>query len=294
MRSSAPRVRFFSALATAVLLTVMSGGTGLAFDPETEGYVRWEFKPPPRHKNGAASVSLNLVSSDGKPLSEASWYYKATPLASFRMVDDSAGTAIVRGSFGDGDNTLTIDSGVYLFVELMGTAVLDGKRHYAQTHGLLFGESLAVEPPEPGGGPEPDWPSFAFSGSGEIYWPQTGHTFVLSPKGDRGIGEFTAMTPTGKALGEYVDTDGGRGFVPATDKELNAMGATASKPVFFVAGIPDGGSVSYTIYVHRSRYGGEKLNLGFVVFSSTFVGTSFVLILFFRRRRVLRHVAQES
>jgi hypothetical protein len=287
--------QFFS-IFTPVFLSITFLLSGALFPdapaaPENPSYIRWEYQPPPRHRNGAAEINLNLVSSDGSPVSDGFWYYKATPLISFRRVMETAPPSTVTGFFKPGENTLNILSGQFIFVEAMGTAMLNGERHYAQTAVLLYGETGKVKPIK-SKAPQPLWPSFQFSGSGELYWPQTGHTFTLRARDGCQLGEVSAWSPEGRARGEYVNAEGGRGFVPAADKKLNDQGSAASKPIFFLAEIPGGGSVSYTIYIHRNRYAGENLNLGLIVFFSALTGTGLILGLVFHKRRVFRHVAQ--
>jgi hypothetical protein len=264
----------------------------MADDSSPPPYVRWEYAPPPRHRNGLASVSLELKTSDGSPLKDAFWYYKATPLESLRRVNYKSKPSVVTGFFKEGENFLQISTGQYIFVEAMGSAVINGSRHYAQTVFLMYGQALDPKPIR-SRGVEPHWPSFNFVGSGDIYWPQTGNAFTLTPKGDIPLGEVSAWSTNGRAMGEYIQTEKGRGFVPATDKELNDLGSAASKPIFFLASEPDGGNVSFTIYVHRNRYAGENINLGLIVLFSSFIGTSLILAFVFWKRRAFRHAAQE-
>jgi hypothetical protein len=254
--------------------------------------VRWEYKPPPRHRNGLATARLELKSSDGSALREAFWYYKATPLESFRRVNYKNKPSVVTGFFREGESELSITTGQYIFVEVMGTALLGETRHYAQTVLLLYGQAMDPKPIRSTGA-EPIWPSFDFVGSGDIYWPQTGNTFTLSSHGNSSLGEVSAWAPEGRAEGEFIQTERGRGFVPATDKELNKLGSAAAKPIFFLASVPDGGNVSFTIYVHRNRYAGENIPLGLLVLFSALIGTSLVLAVVFHRRRAFRYAAQE-
>jgi hypothetical protein len=275
----------FSALA----LFLFSEATLLAADPEP--YIRWEYKPPPRHRNGMAGIHLFLASSDGSPITEAFWYYRLINLEDFREIDFQAPPTIVTVFFTPGENELIIDSGAVVLVEVMGTGLLHGTRSYAQTASLLFGESKGFKPVT-SNGPEPSWPSFQLIRSGETYWPQTGQSFTMVPAPGFAIGEFAAYEQTGVAKGEFVIGHNGRSFIPASDPQLNAQGSAASKPVYFVAPLEGGGSLSYTIYVHRNRYGGEDINLGLLVFFTGFIATGLVLGRLFYKRRALRHAAQ--
>lgn len=275
----------------ALLLSLLFLGEGLLCAAEQDPYIRWEYKSPPRHRNGMAGVNLFLTSSDGAPISDAFWYYRIISLENFREVNFQLPPIIISGYFEPGTNELVINSGKYILVEIMGSAILHGKRSYAQTGALLFGEGKGYQLPE-SNGPEPIWPSFMLIRSGETYWPQTGQSFTMIPRPDFGIGEFAAYEATGPASGTFENGPHGRSFIPAADPKLNAQGSAASKPVYFVAPLEGGGNLSYTIYVHRNRYGGENMNLGLIIFFSGFVVTVFFLARVFYLRRALRHAAQ--
>jgi hypothetical protein len=288
------KVFFYFIVVGLCFFWVMDSGFCLAEESDMGSYIRWEYKPPLKQRNGTSYIEPMLLSSNGDAISEGFYYYKATEFSSFRGGDIKAEPRIVKGFFKEGENTFSIESGAFTFIELMGTAILDGKRQYAQCGFMLLGETRFYDPIKATSGPEPIWPSFIFMGSGEMYWPQIGHTFTLIPKGETKIGDYKAFNKDGLANGEYVNTGNGIGFIPGTDKELNDLGSQASKPLFFVAKTSDGGNLSYTIYIHRNRFQGENINLGLMVFFMSFGITSFILVIFFmQKRKVLRHVTSE-
>ncbi|MDR1039851.1 MAG: hypothetical protein LBR80_06705 [Deltaproteobacteria bacterium] len=266
-------------------------------------YVRWEFSHPAYHSNGPVIVELFLVSGDGSPLEDASWFYRATNLSSYRSVVESGEAPVLRaGTFEAGpaeggefarearwpagifspvvteggrapsDLRLILSSGGYIKAEVMGAATVRGVRCYAQTAMLLVGDS-------PGGtrlqsnAADPRWPSLAVGGPGNVYWPQTGETYTLGAPGGSLSGPVWAWRDGGPVPGEFGEAEDGVNFTPAADPELSGHSTAASKPVFFVTGTADGGTLAYTFYVHRPRYAAMDVPLGMGVAAAAFAVT---------------------
>lgn len=262
------------------------------------------------------------MSGDGSPLEDASWFYRLLPLASYRELLATKDEPVMRaGSFGEGGNEagefagardpspsvfrlgegggfkaegglkLSLASGSYVMADVMASAVVRGRRCYAQTAMLLFGDSMGARGPETNSG-VPPWPSFDFVGSGDLYWPQTGNAFTLTARGWSPSGPVLAWGDGGPAAGEYAVAENGVSFTPAHDPELSAESSAASKPIFMVAGTTDGGSLCYTFYVHRSRYAGADLHLGVTVAFSAFLLAGLGIAAFRAAGRLPRHAAQ--
>jgi hypothetical protein len=186
---------------------------------------------------------------------------------------------------------LVVSSGSFVMLEVMGTALMHGKRCYAQTGLLLFGDSSGGSP-RVSNVADPRWPSFRFRGSGDMYWPQTGQSYTFSYREGTVAGPVTAWRDGGKVPGEYAHGEDGVSFTPAHDPELAAQPSMATRPVFLVAATPEGGTLSYTFYVHRSRYAGADLPLGIALCSAAFLLTGLGLMAGYAARRAHRHAAQ--
>jgi hypothetical protein len=258
-----------------------------------EPFIRWEFKPPNRHPNGVAKVALRLLASDGSELKESSWSYMFLPLASFRELGPPTEPIFLAGEFGDSSLTLDIEAGTFVLVEAFARALVHGNPAFAQTSILLYGEGLNDKLPVSNSGP-PTWPSFDFRGSGEIYWPQSGHTFTLTARGGTQlVGPLLALGEKGPALGEAVFLENGLSFTPGHDPDLNSGGSLATKPLYFV-GYTSQGPLSYTIYIHRPRYGGLRLSWGIGLFCVS-LGLSTVGIHgIFKKKRGRRHAGKTN
>jgi hypothetical protein len=283
-------------------------------------YIRWEYRNPSRHKNGPAVVEMYLVSGDGSPVEDASWFYRFLPLASFRQVMEIKEEPVMRaGTFdqGDaegrgflpgeeavssvfrlgkddaphGDKRLIVASGTYVLAEVMAKATVGGRTCYAQTAMLLFGDSMGGEPLV-SNTVDPHWPSYGFMGSGELYWPQTGQTYTLTVREGEILGHVTAVRDDGPVPGAFVYKEGGTDFTPDHDPELSRESSSATKPVYLVGRTADGGTLSYTFYIHRSRYAASHLSWGVGVSILAFFLTGAVILAFSLKRRAWRHAPQ--
>jgi hypothetical protein len=263
-------------------------------------------------------AELHLVASDGSPPEDASWFYQLLPLASYREVLRAGDAAVMRagrfeGGAGEAEGgglaagglqdpsifrlgeegrarggcRLVVASGIYAMADVLGTALVRGRRSYAQTAMLLFGDSLGGEPPV-SNSVSPGWPSYNFSGSGELYWPQTGHTFTLTAREGTILGPVRALRDTGPVPGEYAGAENGISFTPAHDPELSAESSSATKPVYLVGRLPGGGTLTYTFYVHRSRTAGTDLPLGILLSAAAFAVTGLGIIVYRSRGRLAR------
>jgi hypothetical protein len=268
-------------------------------------------------------VELYLVSSDGSPLEEASWFYRMHPIESFRSLPTGKNSPVSRagdfsqgpleaGSFADApydstsvyrvgedidagppsDLKLVLATGTFMLADVMGSAVIRGKRCYAQTALLLFGDSLGGEPLKTNAA-SPHWPSFLYHGSGDLYFPQTGQSFTFTVREGTILGPVRALRDEGPVPGEFVPADNGISFTPANDPELSRLPSTATKPVYMLGGLPDGGTVSFTYYVHRNRYAAQDLPMGLGLSGLAFLATGLgILGVYWAGRRAPRHAAQ--
>ncbi|MDR1081441.1 MAG: hypothetical protein LBQ79_10895 [Deltaproteobacteria bacterium] len=285
-------------------------------------HIRWQYGNPSRQRNGPASAELRLVSSDGSPMEDASWFYRLLPLSSSReLLTPDRPAAMRAGTFGegipgsgpagDGDASpaplspgegagglppgglkLVVSSESRAMAEVTASAVVNGRRCYAQTAVILMGDSPGGVRPA-SGAEDPRWPSFNFWGSGELYWPQAGHTFTLTVREGALVGPVLAWREDGEPVpGAYGRANDGVRFTPDHDPALSAMSGSALKPVIMVAGTPDGGTLSYTFYIHRSRDAGADPVMGFLIGCSAFLLTGLAIAAGYARRRAQRHAAQ--
>jgi hypothetical protein len=267
-------------------------------------------------------VELFLVSSDGSPVEDASWFYRMIPLEGpikrgrVPMGGDGgvmrAGTFDVgpheAGDYADakpgrvkifrlGDNgkeplgelRLVLASGRNSLVDVIATGLVRGKRCYAQTSSLLYGQSPDMPFPA-SNATDPRWPSFGFKGTGGMYLPKAGDRFTLLPREGSWEGPLQAWRDAGPVPGRYGTDGNGYSFTPDDDPELTSEAGFVSKPVFMLARTPDGGTLSYTFYLHRSRYAGQDHPLGIALCAAAFLltGLSFLAV------RVLRRVPQHA
>ncbi|MDR3154595.1 MAG: hypothetical protein LBW85_10095 [Deltaproteobacteria bacterium] len=289
-------------------------------DVEELPYIRWEYSHPSRHKNGPAVVELYLVSSDGSPLEDASWFYRLLPLGSYRELLQTKDEPVRRaGTFDRGEaegrglngagigrasifrlgeaggpkgaHKLVVASGTYMMVDVLGSALVRGRRCYAQAAMLLFGDSLEAASLA-SNTPENHWPSYGFMGSGDLYWPQTGQSYTLTPRGWVPASRPSAIRDSGPVPGQYSFTGEVTSFTPDHDPELSAQSSSATKPIFMVGRLPDGGAVTYTLYVHRSRYAGTDLGLGIGLFAAALLVTSLGMAAVYVIRRMPRHASE--
>jgi hypothetical protein len=236
-------------------------------------------------------VELNLLANGGSKLEDGEYFYRVTPLASYREVAATAEPYLIKGRFPPGETTLSIESGTYVFLEIQGSALVAGARRFAQTQLLLFGDSPSP-PPFSSNAKDPRWPAYDFRGTGEIFWPQVGQDFILIPRAPTELaGPIQVWEREAPALGERREEGAGIAFTPATDKKLASQSGRANKPLFFVAPLKGGGSLSYSIYVHRNRYAGENLPLGLLVFSGALAATAVPVGLALKKKGAKRHEA---
>jgi hypothetical protein len=268
-------------------------------------------------------VELYLASSDGSPVTDASWFYSFRPLESYRRVMETRGPSLMRaGAFesgpaeagglvperegrpsvfrlGDsggepGGLKLALASGSYVLADVMAAGVVGGRRCYAQTGMLLFGDSEGAHGPRSNAAGYPAWPTYGFGGSGDLYWPQTGQTFTLTAKGADWSpeGPLHALGAKGPVKGAWSQAPGGAAFTPAHDPELSRQSSAATKPVYIVGALRGGGAVAYTFYVHRSRYAAQSLPLGLALAGAAFLAAGLGILAAYARGRAARHASQ--
>jgi hypothetical protein len=278
----------FALLAAAAISLAFAAEAAAEGSPPD--FLRWSFQRPERQRDGSGVLVLRLSSSSGAPLSEARWCTKLFPAQSFRAMGKNPPQPIVScGDFANGERELRLVSGAPAMADIQAEAVSGGRRMYAQTSAMIFGESLGrAEFPVSSASPPP-WPDYAVMSSGHLYWPQTGETFSLVPRGPGPRLAFQAYEDGKAAEGVYADGEWGKGFTPGNDPELNRQRSSAFKAIYFVGETPDGAVYSYTLNIHRSRYANLSVTGGFKVFFAAMGAAALIIIVVFRfRRRALR------
>lgn len=158
--------------------------------------------------------------------------------------------------------------------------------HYrAKTSFTLFGKSLSEEPQRIPALPESIVKSLELYVDPEHhFWPQTGNPIKVFPlyngemQGEKKISVFDEHAfPVELITGKT----GILNYIPPEDKKLNSMGETASKQTVLVCGLDDEGEKyisSYTLLLHRSRFGKHEYVPGIIVFGSAFIIFLFYMI----------------
>ena len=114
------------------------------------------------------------------------------------------------------------------------------------------------------------------------YWPQTGNPYRVSIKfNDENLSEqkITLFDEHLNPAVLNISETGDAVYIPPDDKLLNSMGETAYKQTVLVSKYAEGGKQyisSYTMLLHRSRYGKHEHKPGLIVF-----GSAFAIFLFF-------------
>lgn len=156
--------------------------------------------------------------------------------------------------------------------------------HYlAKTSFTLFGKSLSEGPERFPESPDSTGRSFEIYIDPEHhFWPQTGNPIKVSPLfngemlPEKGISVFDEHA---FPVEMTADETGTLVYIPPEDRKLNSMGETAHKQTVLVSSLSDKGIQyisSYTLLLHRSRFGKHELTPGLIVF-----GSAFVLFLFY-------------
>ena len=272
----------FLALAAAWLCL---GPAAEASPPEgAPVFLKWSFERPAPLPGGGMELALSLSASSGEPLSGALWCYKLISMKSFREMGPPPPPLVYCGAFEDGSGILKISSGQTVLADAQASAVSGGRRMFAQTSTMIFGDSFGSDELPPSNADFPPWPDHGLFSTGFMYWPQTGETFTLVPRGPGPPLEYRVYEDGGPSPGSYARDALGMGFTPDHDPRLNAESASASKAIYFVGTAPDGSVYSYTVYIHRSRYANHSLPAGFAVFSAS-LGVTGLVILSRRARR---------
>jgi hypothetical protein len=273
--------RFLSACALA-----LAGPAGQeAFGPPGpagEVFIHWSAAPPERLADGRIKVVLTLESS-GSPLENLAAYCRRANLGRFDGPGGSEDAEIHALEWEADGRRLVILSGEYARITVFARAEIKGRPLYAQTAFNLYGRAKAGEAPEPGRlSYAPDWPEFLVGSDGPLYWPQIGQTFTFQLKGNQA--ERLAVWDGGRRVAELAPGAAGFQYQPEPDPALDRAGDAASKPLVFVSPGGDGGSASFTLFVHRSRLAGRDLPAGLGIFAAA-AAVSGALVWLARRRR---------
>ena len=240
----------------------------LSLEPET--FLKWSSYSMERLADGRVKLVLTLESSDGLLENLGGFYRLTRP----RRWDESAAPGEGETHALDWERSadglkLVILSEEYERATVFARAEIEGRPHYAQTAFNLYGRSRAgarSEPLSPYPPQAPDWPEFSISSEAPLYWPQTGQNFTFKFKGHT-VARNLAVWDGSRRVAELEPGEAGFQYRPEHDPGLNRAGNRASKPLVFVAPGADGGSVSFTLFVHRSRRAGWDLPAGLSVFA---------------------------
>jgi hypothetical protein len=160
----------------------------------------------------------------------------------------------------------------YSSIELRCAVPYQGRAYYAQANFNLYGREGSLE--NASSKDPPDWPLFELSSPEPLYWPQTGQTFFLKilnagpDPGPLAVREAGREDPVAWVK---VGEDGIYTYVPPLDPELDKRGPTATKDIVFVLDLPEGGTASFTLAIHRSREARRNFPAGLGVFSVSLV-----------------------
>ncbi|MDR2338657.1 MAG: hypothetical protein LBF40_00745 [Deltaproteobacteria bacterium] len=277
-----------------VVSLAMSQALCLWADEGLPTFLKWDYLRFPRERNGNMRLELKLSSSTGEPISDAAWSYRLIVLQGFRGKGARAPEPVVYGgTFPEGNYELDIVSGTTVLADVRGTAMVGGRRMYAQASTMIFGDQLGAYKLPPSDAAEPAWPDYLMASSGYLYWPQTGETFSLQPMGPGAPMSYTVYDAKGPSSGSYLPEEGGgNGFVPDHDPTLNAGRSADAKPLYFVGQTKDGSVYAYTLNVHRSRYANMHEALGFLLFFGSLGLTGLILAVRYLKRRSLSYAVR--
>ncbi|MDR2405399.1 MAG: hypothetical protein LBE27_03410, partial [Deltaproteobacteria bacterium] len=217
--------------------------------------MKWEYKRPSRLQNGNVRLVMKLVANTGEEISQASFCYRLLPLKNFRELKDKLPDPItITGDFQGSLNTLEIVSGSDMLADVEGTALVGGRRMYAQAAAMIYGDSIGEDTLPVSNGEFPGWPDYMMMSTGYLYWPRVGETFTLVPKGPGAPISYKVYSDNGLVAGSYKGDGRATSFTPENDEELDsAKSSNLAKPIYFVAELADHSVYSYTMNIHRSR-----------------------------------------
>jgi hypothetical protein len=249
-----------------LLVYLLSSLAAPAGPSDQETFIHWSAAPVERLADGRVKAVLTLESC-GIPLENPAAYYRKASLGRFDG-PTAPEDAEIHGLNWERDGLkLVILSGEYARITVFARAEAEGRPLYAQTAFNLYGRSEADAAPLDSRLPQaPDWPEFLVGSDGPLYWPQTGQTFTFQLKG--GEKENRLAVWDGRRVAELDPGAAGFQYQPEHDPALDRAGDAASKPLVFVLPYGDGGSASFTLFVHRSRQAGRDLPAGLGLFAA--------------------------
>jgi hypothetical protein len=253
-----------------ILLIYLLSSLAAAGSSDQEAFIHWSAAPVERLASGRVRAVLTLESY-GITLENPAAYYRLDRLGRF---DGPAAPkdSEIHGLDWERDTDglkLVILSGEYARITVFARAETEGRPFYAQTAFNLYGRSEADAAPVASRlSQAPDWPEFLVGSDGPLYWPQTGQTFTLQLKGSEHGARKLAVWDKGRRLTELTPGAAGFQYQPEHDRTLDHAGDAASKPLVFVLPGDNGGSTSFTLFVHRSRLAGRNLSAGLGLFAT--------------------------
>ena len=257
---------------------------------EAETFMQWSSYSVERLADGQVRLILTLESSRPElHLDNPTAFYRlAKPARWDEPAAPGEGEIYALDWERPDELKLVLLSGEFGRATVFARAEIEGRLHYAQTAFNLYGRSRAGARPEPLSlslPQTPGWPEFSISSEAPLYWPQTGQEFTLKLKGDS-IAKNLVVWDGPRRAAELEPVETGFKYWPEHDPGLDRAGPRASKPLVFVAPINGGGSVSFTLFVHRSRRAGLNMPAGLGVFAAGFLATGIPVCLTRRRFRI--------
>lgn len=179
---------------------------------------------------------------------------------------------------------LDITTGRFSRIELHVSA-LCGKRSYrAATVLFMFGKSGEQTTQPLPSAPElrPQEPYLHLRPERGHYWMQTGQTFRFVYLGaSKGSGVVRVMEEQRRVGSVEIDPQGAFSYTPAHDRKLDRAGPSASKQAVLLVEEPTAQGIvsnTFTLLLHRSRYGHHQLLPGLALFALVALGVLFCVM----------------
>ena len=182
---------------------------------------------------------------------------------------------------------------IVLIVTAQKTYNGDTSHYLAKTSFTLFGKSMSEASERFPADPDSTERSLEICIDPEHhFWPQTGNPIKVFPlyngkiQAEKNISVFDEHAFPVELI---TDETGNIVYVPPEDKKLNSMGETASKQTVLVCGLAYRGEKyisSYTLLLHRSRFGKHEYLPALAVFGSAFILFLFYMVVKRMRSRI--------
>ncbi|MDR2444211.1 MAG: hypothetical protein LBE31_11930 [Deltaproteobacteria bacterium] len=176
---------------------------------------------------------------------------------------------------------LKLSSGSLVKAQIKARASLDGRFYYAMGEILIYGRGQNQSSGPGQKSEEPLWPSLKLANTSIVL--RTGDELLLKT-GDQ-------LKPDGKprpktlwlrddSLKKWAEITSADGYLYHyqidLDKKLSSQGYAATKPIYLIEPLDDGGASSLTIWVYRSQTHGRSQPLGLAVIFAFMVGSFFL------------------